>query len=480
MKNIKINISYQYSIYFILFFAFLLRILYILVHYNDGWEPDTYNHILFAQSVYADLPNSLSFALGVWQKPLYTIIVATWLELFPSGSDALPLVQFLNALLWLLSSYVILKILKILQFNIKSIVIASIFMSFAYILFRASITANTEIIGMIFFIFGLLYWVMDKKYTALFLFGLLPLVRTDAVFFIYIFPVAYLYEIFTSDSCKNKIIASLKTIILFSLPLLLWNFSGFLETGSPLYLITHGYPGISGIYGYGKTFHYVVEFIKADTSLFVLYWIGVAITIKNWKTVNSVYRILLIATLSYFIIISIMWIYGGFGTAGLLRYFVFAYPGFIIVSLITIEYLIKKVKNNFIVNLVLLGTVLSTFSGLHWLVQKPQAQAQLFTSVPKNNLKILPYILDDYSEMPIYADYPAIFYYLHKNFTESTLKRLDDINDSADGYVFFTKDWTEFYSNFKEERLKKFQKIGEIKSDYLSTVVIYKITGKEK
>src|SRR5579864_2846586 len=86
----------------------LLRLVCILGEFNRDWEHDPYNHVIFAQSVFADLPGSLVYGVAVWAKPLYTFFFAGLYQLLPSTWPALVVTQIVNALLWTASSWLVL------------------------------------------------------------------------------------------------------------------------------------------------------------------------------------------------------------------------------------------------------------------------------------------------------------------------------------------------------------------------------------
>jgi len=463
-----------------LILGLIIRFIYITINYDMGWEPDSYSHVLFATGTFSNLPASLWLGIGVWQKPLFTYLAGAWLQIFPDNASSLPLVQSMNIIFWFGTALVLLKMIRSLDFELPTIIAGSIIVSFAYVFFRASVTANTEPMGAFLFAWALYEWVRKKTYRSLFLFGLIPLVRTDAIFCVIIFPISMVLNTIKHKSLiKPSLYNIFIGLFLFGLPLFAWNFIGYIHTGSPFFILSHGYPAAAGLYGYGAVYHYFLKLIEADFVLFVLYWIGAAVIFWKWKSQKAIFRQILVSTLFYFTAMTLLWSFGRFGSAGLLRYFVFAYVGYIIIALYAFNTIYKYIAMRFAestVSYLTLSLVL-VFSliDLHWLVEKPVWHAGLLTSVPSNELCMLPTILTDRKNKDIFTDYPSAVYYLDMAYGSSNLKSLKEIHSQdAHGYFIFVKGWSEYFSGVTEKDFAGFQRIGSIKCPYGELAIIFK------
>src|SRR2546430_13907719 len=139
--------SQDVIILFIFGFGLLARLVFISVNYDIDWEPDGYNHVIIAKSVYAVMPGSLGLILSVWAKPVYTFLFATLYQVIPGSWPAVVVTQEVNALFWMVSGWLTLRIARDLFTSFSTLIVLAAIIAFTFVSFRASITANTEPLG---------------------------------------------------------------------------------------------------------------------------------------------------------------------------------------------------------------------------------------------------------------------------------------------------------------------------------------------
>jgi hypothetical protein len=441
--------SQNIIILFILGFGLLARLVFIAAYYDIDWEPDGYGHVIIAKSVYADMPGSLGLILSVWAKPVYTFLFATLYQVIPGSWPAVVVTQVANALFWMVSGWLTLRIARDLFRRSSTLIVLAVIIAFTFVGFRASITANTEPLGTLIFAVGLYLWHRVHVTGALFAFGLEILARTDAGFCVVVFALAALIELLRTRPpgwMKQCVIRGLA----FSLPLFVWNLLGYFMTGSRLYILTHGYPlSGRGFYGFGSIFDYVVEFLKFDTVLFVNFCIGVVLIFGLLHKAKEILVLSAISGVVYFIVMTVMWHMGV--SAGLLRYFVFAYPVYILVAGVGVKGILDYLETNRLterhLTIVAASMMLVTVLQLHWLVREPRWHHNLLTRVPATDVRLLPTLALPWKQLDVYTDYPAVAYYLGKNSLYTAAHPLAAVRDpNVRGLFVFVQGWSETWS----------------------------------
>jgi hypothetical protein len=443
--------SQDVIILFILGFGLLARLVFISVNYDIDWEPDGYNHVIIAKSVYAVMPGSLGLILSVWAKPVYTFLFATLYQVIPGSWPAVVVTQVVNALFWMVSGWLTLRIARDLFARSSTLIVLAAIIAFTFVSFRASITANTEPLGTLIFAVGLYLWHRAHVTGALVAFGLEILARTDAGFCVVVFAVAALIELLRSRPpgwIKQCVVRGLA----FSSPLLVWNLFGYCMTGSPLYIRTHGYPMSGrGFYGFGSIFHYVVEFLKFDTILFVNFYLGAVLIFGLLHKTKEILVLSAISGVVYWIVMTVMWHMGAFGSAGLLRYFVFAYPAYILVAGVGVERILNYLEANHFTErsktIVAASMILVTVLQLHWLLGEPRWYHSLLTRVPNTDVRLLPTFDLPWKQLEVYSDNPVVAYYLGKNSLYYEAHPLAAVrNSGVRGIFVFVRGWSETWS----------------------------------
>lgn len=438
----------------ILALGLLLRLAFLVVYFDHDWEPDGYQHVLMSKSVYADPLSSLWYLILVWAKPLYTFFFATLYQFVPSSWPALVVTQVTNTFLWFAAGLLTLRIARDLFARDGTLVVLAGIVAFSFVSFRASITANTEPFGALMFAFALFCWHRDRIVLSLFALGAVLLIRTDAIFFVSVFAAAVLI-----DTLKNRnpgwVAEFLIRGVAFALPLLLWNVAGYIHTGSLFYVLTHGYPAKTGLYGFGTPLHFVIEFFKFDTVFFALFWIGVVIALTRWRSTPKLLAVSAVACIFYFIVMSVMFFFGAFANGGLLRYFVFGYPAYILVAGLAADsflgWLEDRRRPAALKGALIAGLILVLVGQLHWLVRAPQWSHSLLTRVPINPMQRVTKLPLPLDKLDVYADSPEVLYYLGKSSLYSAQHPLSVARDpSVHGIFVFNKGWSETYSRIDE------------------------------
>ncbi len=314
------------------------RLAFIFVYYDLDWEPDGYQHVIIAKAVFAHLPDSLWLGIGVWAKPLYTYFFGALYRMLPSAWPAVVITQAVNAVLWTVSAGITVRLAQAFFRHRATVVLIAVIAAFTFVSFRASVTANTEPVGALVFSLALWAWHRRRILPALMLFGLVICVRTDGVFCVAAFALAAMGAPLLAREKSGWRTALIRGAA-FALPLALWDLAGFLQTGSPLFVLSHGYPPVIGKYGSGGLFHFVIEFARFDSVMFFGFLAGAGLVLGGREPVagRATLRPALAAALLYFLAMSGLWWFGAFGSAGLLRYFVFCYPIYILLAGVAVD-----------------------------------------------------------------------------------------------------------------------------------------------
>jgi 4-amino-4-deoxy-L-arabinose transferase-like glycosyltransferase len=175
----------------ILISIILLKVIIIREIGNRDWEPDGYNHVLYVNSVFSNIPSSLKLGIEVWAKPLYTYIFG--LISLIIGGRSLFNVQILNVFIWSISSFIIYLIANLLGGRRNISIFIGFLTSITFIVFRDSMTSLTEPVFTLFLVLNI-YFLMKSKYLLSTLcISLLPLGRMEGFIFLCIYFLFILY-----------------------------------------------------------------------------------------------------------------------------------------------------------------------------------------------------------------------------------------------------------------------------------------------
>jgi hypothetical protein len=461
------------SCFLILTLGFALRVLHILWKYDVDWEPDGYQHLLFAQSLFASLPRSLWLGINVWAKPLYTLIVAIYDWVLPAGLPRLPAVQLLNTVLWCLTM-VITIVTAAERFRRATLVALCAIGTFTFAFFRDSISANTEPMGALVLAGGIWLWSQRRQMLAVSLFGLLPLVRLDGALIGLVFWLALVRDLRRKRG-ESWLRPTAAATIAFFAPVALWNLAGLIQTGSPLYLLTHGYRSV-GAYGFGGPFHFVVEFLKFDTLLFVFYVGGLVRIVLTRRPRDRTFVLVALASGLHFLLLTIMWVFG-LASAGLLRYFVFVYPAYLLVDGVALDRLFEWMggASRRLVPVTITLVVLVGIAQLNWLVRPAEWHHSLLTSMPDNRIRFLPANPAIRGARMIYTDRPDVMYYLGRNMTSPNVGPLTRVRDpSAKGIFVFAQGWSELYAGVQLEEFWRLEQLDRFTGPYGEVIYVFR------
>ena len=287
--------------------------------------------MIFARSVFADLPGSLDYGIAVWAKPLYTFFFAGLYQLLPSAWPALVVTQIVNALLWTASSWLVLLTARDIFRQRQTILVLAMICAFTFVAFRSSVSANTEPSAAFVVALAIWLWHRRRMLAASLCFGLVMLARTDGVFCVSIFALAAMLEPIR-ERRPNGLAIALARGAVFALPTALWNLAGFIQTGSPLFIVSDGYPSAFDVYGHGGPQEYLLSFLALDTVLTLAFAAGAWRVLQHPRAAGSLLVVSALMGITYFAVMTVMWSMGAFGSAGYIRYFVFAYPLYILVA----------------------------------------------------------------------------------------------------------------------------------------------------
>jgi hypothetical protein len=437
--------------------GFALRVLHVLWRYDVDWEPDGYLHVLFARSVFVDPPATFRFAIHVWAKPLYTFVVAVYDAVLPAALPRVPAVQVLNAGFWLVAMGFVVAMVRARSRNRATPVAVCAAGAFSYVFFRDSVTANTEPMSAAVTAVGLWLWHRGRQRSALFVFGLLALVRIDAVVLGAVFWATGIWFGELRSPARWVLGA-----ILFAIPVMLWNVAGWVFTGSRLFVLTHGYSSVPGFFGFGRPMHFLTEFLAFEPLLFTFGCLGALLAVIT-RPADRLLVPIAIATGLHFVVLSAMWTFG-IASAGLLRYFVFAYPGYLLLAARgfdwTFEGLQERVPSavtGLLAAMIVLGPL-----QLHWLVRAPQWRHSLTTALVPSPFRSLPDLVRLDADTMLYTDRPEVTYYLGRTPASKRMATLDRVRDASTRGVFvFVQGWSEYYAQVEIEDFRGLEPVAE-------------------
>jgi hypothetical protein len=451
-----------------------LRVLHILWKYDLEWEPDGYQHVVYAHSVFADPPASVWYGIDVWAKPVYTFTVGLYDLLLPSALARVPAVQLLNTFFWLFAMLIVIRLAYERRHRWATIFTTAAIGSFSYVFFRDSVTANTEPMGAFIFACALWLWHRGRRFVSIALFGLLPLVRLDAALFGVIFLVAAVRDLYRSTTRRSFFRMAALAFVLFGLPLLLWNVAGYFHTGSRTFILSYGYTGV-GTYGYGRLIDIPAEFLRFDGVLFAFYVGGLLRVAIDRRARDPLLVLMAMSTALHFVILNAMWV-SGVASAGLLRYFVFAYPAYLLVGASALDWLFTALARaaKALVPVTIVVLLVLTIAQLRWFVRQPEWYRHLLTAVADNRLRSLPDNPAVRSAKMVYTDRPDVLYYLRRHFRSHDVGPLQRVREpSAKGVFVFAQGWSENYSGVHLEEFKGMQQLDRFGGPWGEVVFLF-------
>lgn len=429
--------------------VFFVKIFFLTKLNGLGWEADEYMHFLEAKTLFTNFPQNLDIGIGVWSKPGYIYIYGLLISIFNISS--LINAQIITIVLTLLTSWLILKILAELKCSFKVQILGLILTNFSFLMFRGSLSIMTEPIFALFLTAGIYFLLKNKFSLSTLMFGLLPLVRIEGLFFVVLMIIYLIY--------KKQI-----TKILFLItPTIIWNFLGFLMTGRFLYIVDNGYPLSAGKYSHGGWPFYIEGFMKIDPIIFVLFLISAVYIFRYFKNKEWVKFGIVSSFLLFLLLQIVFWKYGLFGTAGLMRYFVPVLPLAIISIGLFFEQIFKSSKDkleNYLIVLVVCGIQI-VFTSLLFirggLVFNQETRAQTQTGIREAGSWIEQYV--DLNTK-VYSDIPDVIYFANRDLNNSTIFGVDSAYENKESAVYVFKKSTaredSFFDNLEGSEVVNF------------------------
>jgi hypothetical protein len=243
----------------------------------------------------------------------------------------------------------------------------------------------------------------------------------------------------------------------------LWNFTGYVYTGSRLFVLTHGYSSVPGFFGFGPPLHFVTEFLVFEPLLFGFGCAGAALLVLGRRPGDRVLAPVAIAAALHFAILSAMWTFG-IASAGLLRYFVFAYPGYLLLAARALDWTFERLDRWTppAVPVALGVFVALSVAQLHWLVRAPQWRHGLVTALPPSPFRRLPRVVPLDAGTTLYTDRPEVTYYLRRTPASHDVATLDRVRDpSSRGVFVFVQGWSEYYARVTIEDFRELEPVAE-------------------
>lgn len=393
----------------LLLVAFMSRAFFIRYFGDVGFEPDDYLHFLFSVSSFARLPASLNYGVGVWAKPLFTLLsgLATWV----TGIQSLWVIKLLNTFAWLGVGVLTYRLARQLNLSAAAGLAAMLLTEFSFLGFRASIGCLAEpLFTTVVLAASVAVYARSYRLFSL-LVSLSVLIRSEGLVLLPVW-VAILWLVH-----KRRRLDDLLIMLLFPV---LWNFWGFMQSGDPTFIVTSGYPIAEvEIYGHGGWFYYPIGLLQYEPLLFPLTLLGFALTARQ----SRYYPLhLLMVTLFGFNIVA--WRFGLFGTAGLLRYFVPVVPWMAVYAasafgfrkfLAAYRNLASRGFNFLFLQMAFAVLVLVSHTEGYNLYNTPTIHHALIDAGE--------WVQTEHADDYLYSSHPALLYYAGRDFHTATMQR---------------------------------------------------------
>jgi hypothetical protein len=411
-------------LWLLLLAALVMRVFFIWYFGDVDFEPDSYMHFLYSVSTFAHVPESLNFAVGVWQKPLFTLI--TGLIIWMSGVHSLWIIKIFNVLVWGGLGVLTYRLACQLKLSTRSALIAVFLTEFSFLGLRASIGTLTEpLFGLL--LLAALTSLYDKKYTlSCVLISLSALVRSEGLILLPFWVIILL--VFH----KRERFSDLVVLALFPL---LWDVWGYLLTGDRTFIVSSGYP-VKSPYGQGGWLDYPLGLVQYEPVMFLAAVVGLGLTARR-----SEYRPLHLLFVVYFGFNVVAWRFGLFGTAGILRYFVSIVPWLAIYAASVFEYstvflayqsLAKRGLNPLLFQVIFAVLMLTSGTSGYHLYNTPNVHHSLIEAGQ--------WIKANHADQHLYASHPALLYYADRDFYSGTVVGPPD-PAWKDGVIAFDRDF---------------------------------------
>jgi hypothetical protein len=405
--------------------------LLFIIFSPEVYSEDAYGHYLYSKNAISHP----TLFLDQWNKPLFSIFTTLPYQF---GLEA---ARVLSVLVGIATIFLTVKIAKELKISDKkTIVLLSALVPFFWLLATAPMTE------MFFaFITALLlyFFVKDKVLFAAIMVSILPFVRQEGFLFLGFF---FLYWII-----KKKWFALPISLII---PII-FGLIGLVIYGDFFWMVTSN-PYLGGnVYGYGRILNYPIELsLILGPVIYTLLFVGLIEMSRRVKTLGKE-KVLLILFFIFALFHVIIWSLGLFRSAGYARVFIGLFPIIIIVAAYALENIKKINKGIFLIVgiicfiLALMGPSIYhiAFLSLSGLIAI-FIFAQNYISFQKSlNVKII-LVAIGFLVLIIFLHFPQDFSIEHKTVIEATdwissseYKNYEAYADSPSAIFFLNKDW---------------------------------------
>ncbi|HUN46217.1 MAG TPA: hypothetical protein VMU85_06845, partial [Stellaceae bacterium] len=217
------------------------------------------------------------------------------------------------------------------------------------------------------------------------------------------------------------------------------------------FIVSKGYPMMAvDVYGHGRPEEYLLSFLALDSVLTLAFALGAASVLRRPREAGPLLVVSALMGIAYFVAMTAIWSAGAFGSAGYVRYFVFAYPIYILVAGVGLDRLfawlsrrggdLRSSQAAAVLSLVVLLQLHWFTHGIVWIFNNN-------TRIPGSDLARLADLPIDWNGKDVYADHPDVAYYLGRNRLYLDSHPLTEIrNPDAHGIFIFVRGWSESYT----------------------------------
>ncbi|MBK8847418.1 MAG: hypothetical protein IPO27_13075 [Bacteroidetes bacterium] len=342
MKHFNLFASAKSGLYFLLFCQLIVSLFIICQFDGIGYEGDSVMHYMYAK--YSFHHPELFF--NHWAKPVYVLLASPFAQFGTNG------IKWFNVLVMLLTAYFTFKTCAKLKFN--NPLIGAVILIFSPLVFVLTFSGLTEPLFALVLIGSIYLLVSDKTVASSLLISFLPFVRTEGLFYLFIFAFYFL------------IAKKWKMLPLLLVGHVLYSIAGYFVYGNLLWVVNKiPYARFSSNYGSGKLMHFVDQMIYVvGVPIYILFWIGVLATIIHAvrRQINIKFAVFIfMGFFTFFIAHTVFWYYGIFNSMGLKRVLICVAPLSSIIALAGYNFLLgffqKKKTLLLIITILLLSYI---------------------------------------------------------------------------------------------------------------------------
>ncbi|HMX26993.1 MAG TPA: hypothetical protein PKC13_15425, partial [Blastocatellia bacterium] len=296
----------------------------LVLLYHDAEQQDSAYHFLFARWA----GRHPVYFVSVWARPLFTLIY------FPVAQFGYPAAKLFTVVISLLTAWQTFRLAQQLGFDRADLAVPFLFLQPAF--FALSSVVMTETLFALLFVIALRLHLSGRLKAGMLIASLLILVRPEGFF------IGALWGVWILFGATNHWKAALQTLLLAS-GMATWWVAAYALTGDKLWII-HNWPSdwqaTSHANGTGPIWWYAVQLpLIVGLPLFALFLVGLWRLLKRREFVYGTS-----AFLTLFVLHSVMFVKGWFGSAGYARYFVCVSPVIALITLVGWNHPAEKYK----------------------------------------------------------------------------------------------------------------------------------------